>query len=49
MRYIFTTLHELLKNPNVETPLEPEIAQLMSEKPAEYKKVAMEHTRKHPS
>ena len=49
VRYIFTTLHELLKHPNTETPLEPEIAQLMMEKKAEYLKKAAEYTKKHAS
>jgi ubiquitin-conjugating enzyme E2 D/E len=49
VRYIFTTLHELLKSPNTDTPLEPEIAQVWSEDRKKFDKIAKEHTAKHAS
>lgn len=49
VRYIFTTLHELLKSPNTDTPLEPEIAQKFMTDKAGYEKDVQEYTKKHAS
>ena len=47
VRYVYTTLHELLKSPNVDHPLEPEIAQEFASDRATFDKKAKEMVDKH--
>ena len=44
VRYVYTTLHELLKSPNVDHPLEPEIAQEFASDRATFDKKAISLT-----
>ena len=43
---VFNTLMHLIENPNLESPLEEEIAMLMREKPGEFEKKCAEFTKK---
>lgn len=46
IKWILTILREMLNAPSTESPLEPEIAQLLQEKPEEFAVLCAQHTKK---
>mmetsp|Transcript_7382 Transcript_7382/g.11811 ORF Transcript_7382/g.11811 Transcript_7382/m.11811 type:complete len:148 (+) Transcript_7382:104-547(+) len=47
VKWILSALHQMLKEPSTDSPLEPEIAKMLQEKPEEFAKQAKAFTNKY--